>query len=167
MDKKLSNKAIKSWVIGRTIGLMIFIVIYLVLSFVLPRLEINAINYILDNYISWINMIILIIVALIAISAYIEPFFEYKQWIYRINEEEISFTEGIFFKKSVTIPIVRIQNINLSEGPINRKFNLADVTIGTAGGSYKIPNLDKEEVEKIREFLKIKINENVREELDA
>ncbi|WGX74795.1 PH domain-containing protein [Paraclostridium bifermentans] len=167
MDKKLSNKAIKSWVIGRTIGLMIFIVIYIVLSFVLPRLEINSINYILDNYISWINVITLIIVGLIGISAYIEPFFEYKQWSYRINEEEISFTEGIFFKRSVTIPIVRIQNINLSEGPINRKFNLADVKIGTAGGSYKIPNIDKEEVEKIREFLKIKINENVREELDA
>ncbi|GAA0713379.1 hypothetical protein GCM10008904_27610 [Paraclostridium ghonii] len=167
MDKKLSNKAIKSWIIGRTVGLMIFIVIYLVLRFVLPRLEINAINYIIDNYISWINMIILIILGLIAISAYIEPFFEYKQWSYRINEEEIFFTEGIFFKKSVTIPIVRIQNINLSEGPINRKFNLADVEIGTAGGSYKIPNLDKEEVEKIRAFLKIKINENVREELDA
>lgn len=167
MDKKLSNKAIKSWIIGRTIGLMIFISIYLVLRLVLPILEINTINYILDNYISWINMIVLIIVVLIAISAYIEPFFEYKQWSYRINEEEISFTEGIFLKRSVTIPIVRIQNINLSEGPINRKFNLADVKIGTAGGSYKIPNLDKEEVEKIREFLKIKINENVREELDA
>lgn len=72
---------------------------------------------------------------------------------------------GVFFKRSVTIPIVRIQNINLSEGPVNRKFNLADVKIGTAGGSYKIPNLDKEEVEKIREFLRIKINENVREGL--
>ena len=101
-----------------------------------------------------------------ALFSDIEPFFEYKQWSYRINEEEIYFTEGIFFKRSVTIPIVRIQNINLSEGPINRKFNLADVNIGTAGGSYKIPNLDKEEVEKIREFLKIKINENIREELD-
>ena len=166
MDKKLSNKAIKSWVIGRTIGLVSFVVIYLVLRFFLPRLEINSINYIIDHYISLINMIILIIIALIAIAAYIEPFFEYKQWSYRINEEEIYFTEGIFFKRSVTIPIVRIQNINLSEGPINRKFNLADVNIGTAGGSYKIPNLDKEEVEKIREFLKIKINENIREELD-
>ena len=60
MDKKLSNKAIKSWIIGRTIGLIIFISIYLVLRLVLPILEINAVNYILDNYIFWINMIILI-----------------------------------------------------------------------------------------------------------
>ncbi|GKZ02323.1 hypothetical protein ANS017_08690 [Paraclostridium bifermentans] len=51
MDKKLSNKAIKSWIIGRTIGLIIFISIYLVLRLVLPILEINTVNYILDNYI--------------------------------------------------------------------------------------------------------------------
>lgn len=167
MDKKLSNKAIKSWIIGRTIGLVVLVAIYLGIIFVLPKIDIKVVNYIIDNYKSWINIVASIIIGLSVIAAYIEPFFEYKQWSYRINEEEISFTEGIFFKKSVTIPIVRIQSINLSEGPINRKFNLADVKIGTAGGSYKIPNIDKEEVEKIREFLRIKINENVREELEA
>ena len=112
MEKKLSNKAIKSWILGRTIGLIILVIIYLGIIFVLPKMDIQWADYILNN-------------------------------------------------------IVRIQNINLSEGPVNRKFNLADVKIGTAGGSYKIPNLDKEEVEKIREFLRIKINENVREELKA
>ncbi|MDO7205968.1 hypothetical protein Q5M85_19670 [Paraclostridium bifermentans] len=66
------------------------------LRLVLPILEINTVNYILDNYILWINMIILIIVVLIAISAYIEPFFEYKQWSYRINEEEIFLLKEYF-----------------------------------------------------------------------
>lgn len=165
VDKKLSSKAIKSWILGRTIGLVVLIAIYLGIIFILPKLEIGWIDYIMKNHMTWVNSISFIIIGLTFISAYIEPFFEYKQWSYRITEEEIFFNEGIFFKNNVTIPIVRIQNINLSEGPINRRFNLADIEIGTAGGSYTIPNIDKEEVEKIREFLRKKINENVREEL--
>lgn len=167
MDKKLSDKAIKSWIIGRTIALVVLIAIYLGIRFILPMFQIEWVKYVMDNHMIWVNAISFLIIGLTALSAYVEPFFEYKQWSYRINEEEIFFTEGIVFKKSVTIPIVRIQSINLSEGPINRKFDLAAVKIGTAGGSYEIPNIDKEEVEKIREFLRIKINENVREELEA
>ena len=140
MDKKLSNKAIKSWILGRTIGLIVLVIIYLGIIFVLPKMDIQWADYILNNHMRIVNILSFIIIGITVLSAY-------------------------FFKRSVTIPIVRIQNINLSEGPVNRKFNLADVKIGTAGGSYKIPNLDKEEVEKIREFLRIKINENVREEL--
>lgn len=167
VDKKLSDKAIKSWIIGRTIALVVLMAIYLGIRFILPMFEIEWVKYVMDNYMIWVNAISFLVIALTAVSAYIEPFFEYKQWSYRINEEEISFTEGILFKRSVTIPIIRIQNINFSEGPINRKFNLANLKVGTAGGSYEIPNIDKEEVEKIREFLRIKINENVREELEA
>ncbi|WP_329744436.1 PH domain-containing protein [Clostridium perfringens] len=167
MEKKLSNKAIKSWILGRTIGLIVLMFIYLGIIFVLPKMDIQWADYILNNHMRIVNILSFIIIGITVLSAYIEPFFEYKQWSYRIDEEEIFLTEGVFFKRSVTIPIVRIQNINLSEGPVNRKFNLADVKIGTAGGSYNIPNLDKEEVEKIREFLRIKINENVREELEA
>ena len=165
MDNKLSNKAIKSWILGRTFVLALLIAIYLGIIFILPKFEIDWIDYIVKNHIIWVNSISFFIIGIGAFSTYIEPFWEYKQWSYRINEEEIFFNEGIFFKKNVTIPIVRIQNINVSEGPINRSLNLAHIEIGTAGGSYKIPNIDKEEVEKIREFLRKKINENVREEL--
>lgn len=166
MNKKLSNKAIKSWVISRSIGLVILAFIYVLIIFILPKFNFDGFNWFINKFRTPINIVSLIVILLTAISAFIEPFFEYKQWSYRINEEEIFFTEGIYFKKSVTIPIVRIQNINLSEGPINSYFNLATVKIGTAGGSYDIPNIDKDEVEKIREFLSKKINKNVMEELN-
>ena len=61
-------------------------------------------------------------------------------------------TEGVFFKKSVTIPIVRIQNINLSEGPVNRKFNLADVKIGTAGEVIRFLILIKRKLKRLESF---------------
>ena len=165
MNRKLSNKAIKSWIISRSIALIILLIIYIVAMVILPKFNLQGFNWFINKFRTPINIVSLIILLLTAVSAFIEPFFEYKQWSYGISEDEIFFTEGIYFRKSVTIPIVRIQNINLSEGPINSYFNLATVKIGTAGGSYDIPNIDKDEVEKIREFLSKKINENVREEL--
>lgn len=164
-ENKLSNNAIKSWMISRTIGLFVLLIIYWGLIFLAPKFNILWFNNFLDNNIKIINIIFIIIILLLISGAYIEPFFEYKQWSYRINEEEIFFKEGVFFIRSVTIPIVRIQNIKLKEGPINRMFNLASVKIGTAGGEFEIPNLNKSEVEKIIEFLRKKINENVKEEL--
>ncbi len=165
MEKKLSNNAIKSWIISRTIFLLFLIAIYIIVTYIVPKLNISWISNFVFNNNKIINIIFLILIFISIVSAFVEPFFEYKQWSYKINEEEIFFKEGIYFTKSVTIPIVRIQNIKLKEGPINRNFNLASVSIGTAGGSFEIPNLDKDEVLKIIEFLREKINENVREEL--
>lgn len=152
MDKKLSNKAIKSWILGRTIGLIVLVVIYLGIIFVLPKMDIQWADYILNNHMRIVNILSFIIIGITVLSAYIEPFFEYKQWSYRIDEEEIFFTEGVFFKRSVTIPIVRIQNINLSEGPVNRKFNLADVKIGTAGEVIRFLILIKRKLKRLESF---------------
>lgn len=152
MDKKLSNKAIKSWILGRTIGLIVLVIIYLGIIFVLPKMDIQWADYILNNHMRIVNILSFIILGITALSAYIEPFFEYKQWSYRIDEEEIFFTEGVFFKRSVTIPIVRIQNINLSEGPVNRKFNLADVKIGTAGEAIRFLILIKRKLKRLGSF---------------
>ncbi|MGG5461035.1 hypothetical protein [Clostridium sp. B9] len=98
MDKKLSDKAIKSWIIGRTIALVVLIAIYLGIRFILPMFQIEWVKYVMDNHMIWVNAISFLIIGLTALSAYVEPFFEYKQWSYRINEEEIFFTEGIVFK---------------------------------------------------------------------
>ncbi len=152
MEKKLSNKAIKSWILGRTIGLIVLVVIYLGIIFVLPKMDIQWADYILNNHMRIVNILSFIIIGITVLSAYIEPFFEYKQWSYRIDEEEIFFTEGVFFKRSVTIPIVRIQNINLSEGPVNRKFNLADVKIGTAGEVIRFLILIKRKLKRLENF---------------
>lgn len=165
MENKLSSNAIKSWIIARTIFLAILIAIYIIVTYIVPRLNISWVSNFVSSNNKIINIIFLVLIFISIVSAFIEPFFEYKQWSYKINEEEIVFREGIYFTKSVTIPIVRIQHIELKEGPINKNFNLASVSIGTAGGRFEIPNLDKDEVLKIIEFLREKINENVREEL--
>lgn len=164
MRKKLSKNAVKSWVFE---GLIITTIICIGFAFVKfggDILGLTSFNEWVNDNEKWINVVFIITFIYCFIDVVIEPTFSYKQWSYSISDEEIWFREGIFWAKEVVIPIVRIQNINLKEGPISKSLGIADITIGTAGGSFKIPALDKSEVDLIMEFLREKVNENVKKE---
>ena len=47
------------------------------------------------------------------------------------------------------VPIERIHQVDVSRGPINRAFGLADVMITTAGGSVTIDHLEEDVAEDI------------------
>lgn len=61
--------------------------------------------------------------------------FRYFSYGYAIHEGNLVIKEGIIRKSIRTIPLTRIQNINLKRGLIHRMMNLVDMEIETAGGS--------------------------------
>ncbi|MGB0937582.1 MAG: PH domain-containing protein [Colwellia sp.] len=79
-----------------------------------------------------------------------------KRKFYAIREHDISYTCGVFFKKTVSQPVLRIQHVELRRGPIDRKLNLANLQVFSAGGAlhtFEIPGLDLIEAQKIRQFI--------------
>lgn len=154
--EKLNIKAKKSWFLGRAIFLVIIIAILLAAKYFIFK----NIKY------HWaVSLVIGIIVLLQLLNTFLYPEIEYKQWKYLINNEKFEFIEGIYFIKHTVVPIERIQHINITEGPINRRLNLANITINTAGGSFDIPNLEKTKAEELSEFLRIKVSQNLNAEL--
>ncbi|MGL4655668.1 MAG: PH domain-containing protein [Sarcina sp.] len=163
MRKKLSKNAVKSWVVEGLIIIGIVSIIFILIKFGGRIFGVGFEQWV-NGKEKWINLLFITVYAVCFVDTVISPAFSYKQWSYMINDEEIWYREGIFWSKEVVIPIVRIQNINLKEGPISKSFGIADITIGTAGGSYKIPALDKSEVDLIMGFLRERVNENVKKE---
>lgn len=157
--QKLNKNAIKSWIIGRLIGALIVSSMLITGKILLSK--------ILDSYYK-INVFytigIIILISILLINSFIYPIIEYKQWRYIITHDKIEFTEGIYFVRKVIIPIIRIQHIQLNQGPINKFLNLYNISIFTAGGQHKIPNIDSIKAEEISEYLKelikVKVNEN-------
>lgn len=158
--EKLHESSKKSWFIARLITTLIVGVIFLVGRFLLTRIteESGANEYLLIG-----NVVMIIIFIFLLLNTLIYPTFEYKQWKYIITEDKVEFSEGIFFTEKITIPIVRVQHIQINQGPINRWLKLADITISTAGGQHKIPNIHISKAEEIGEYLKNKIKEKVEE----
>ena len=58
-----------------------------------------------------------------------------RNFSYKITEDNIVISHGVFTKTRATIPFSRIQNINIVNGVFDRMFKTFTVKIETAGGS--------------------------------
>lgn len=82
---------------------------------------------------------------------------------YELREDGFRKEHGIIWKRYVTIPYDRIQNVDIFRGLIARILGLSDIQVQTAGaitaGSYgafaegRLPGVGKEEAERIRDEL--------------
>lgn len=155
---KLNSNSKKSWFVARLITTIIAAII------------LYGGQWAINKYLKWqwvsdysfyINVAIGIFMAFLILNTVLYPIIEYKQWKYIVTEDKVDFTEGIFTLKRTVIPILRIQHITVTQGPINKFFKLGDISIVTAGGSHEIPNIEIEKANDISEYLKSKVKEKV------
>jgi membrane protein YdbS with pleckstrin-like domain len=80
----------------------------------------------------------------------------YRHWSWELDETELIIDRGVVFKLTRIIPRVRIQHVDLSSGPVDRLFNLRQLSIYTAGtreADASIPGLTAERAEALRQAL--------------
>ena len=78
-----------------------------------------------------------------------------------MRDFDIAYRSGLFWRKTVIVAFNRVQHVEVSSGPLQRKFGLASVKLFTAGGSsvdLKIDGLMAERAEDIRAFIAEKID---------
>lgn len=106
---------------------------------------------------SWLFYVITPVFAAIIIYWLIAPGIFYRHYRYRMDEDCIEVRKGVIFHSHSLVPVERIHQVQVSKGPILRKFGLADVTMTTAGGTADMQYLDDEIAEYIAEHLNQKI----------
>ncbi|MBV1730287.1 MAG: PH domain-containing protein [Methanobacterium sp.] len=57
---------------------------------------------------------------------------------YKLDDEEIEWRRGVWFKNTGIIPYNRITNVDIAQGPISRMLDIGSLKIQTAG--YSNPN---------------------------
>lgn len=144
--KRISEKAVTVWKIYGTIVsciLLVGTVIYSVLSFFF------------DWYKWLIPVFVILVVLVFMISIWFLPGIRYQIWRYRINEHEIEIQHGLFIVTKTLIPIIRVQHVDWTQGPILKKFGLATITIHTAATIHEIPALIMEDAEELRKRISL------------
>jgi putative membrane protein len=92
----------------------------------------------------------------------------YRFWRYEIGDEAFKMEQGVIWKRYVSIPYERIQNVDIHRGVFARIFGLSDLRIQTAGfggmyGSWghfaegNLPGIEREKAERLREELIAKV----------
>lgn len=157
---RLNENAKKAWRVSSLITLIILggILIWLRIGFAY-KIDKWRFSFVID-------IILAIIIIILVLDVVINPIIEYKQWKYIITEDRIEFVHGIYFLTTTIIPIVRIQHIDIKEGPINRIYKLSKIEIHTAGGVHEIEGLPKEKAQEICEYIKNRIQIKVKQRLN-
>ena len=88
---------------------------------------------------------LLLLLALPLLFAYKWPAARHKRLRYLVDEGGLRIRRGVFWRKVIWIPISRVQHTDVSQGPLQRRFGLATLTVhtaGTAGASISLAGLE-------------------------
>jgi len=80
-----------------------------------------------------------------------------------LRDHDMAYRSGLFWRKTVIVAFNRVQHVEVSSGPLQRKFGLASVKLFTAGGSsvdLRIDGLTADRAEHIRAFIAAKIDDS-------
>lgn len=119
-------------------------------------------SYVVEFLSAWVIFLIIYVV-----FCYFWAQLTYKYWLYELAEDSFKKESGVIWKKYVSVPYERIQNIDINRGLFARILGLSDLHIQTAGSSAvyggkffsgvgaegRLPGLSKEVAEKLRDGL--------------
>lgn len=92
------------------------------------------------------------------------PFVAIPKRGYAIRDKDIVFRFGVIFRSVTAVPFNRIQHVETSSSPLDRKFKIAALQIFTAGGSggdLKIDGLSANIAERLRVYILDKVGASV------
>ena len=84
---------------------------------------------------------VLAFLTLVALAAHIRPLWRYQYTRYRVDPYGIEIASGRFFRHVITVPHARVQHIDVLQGPLERRFDLANIVSDTAGTTHSAVRL--------------------------
>lgn len=99
----------------------------------------------------------------LALAAFIVVFLpqrKWRRWGYSGADEQLRVARGWLFRTDTIVPFKRIQHIDVAQGPVERMFGLASLTVHTAGTHNSIvtlPGLARDDAEAMRDTMRLHI----------
>ena len=153
MDKQLEEKlpfsAKSVWRIYSFMQLAILSIVYIVLLYILKGSSVPLYIKIIAGLVLAIYFIIIVLVI---------PKVRWNVLSYEVRDHEIEIQTGLFIVKRTIIPIIRVQHVDVMQGPLIKKKNLANINITTAATTHTIPLLHSKDADELR----LKISELAR-----
>lgn len=85
------------------------------------------------------------------------PSLRYRYWSYALRSEELFLTHGVINRVRTTVPLRRIQHLDVSQDVLEREFALGRLIVHTAGSRSSdvvIPGLPLDTAERMRDEVK-------------
>ncbi len=99
-----------------------------------------------------------IVVLTIAISVALVVWYpraRYERWRWRLTDLAVELERGVVVRQAEALPYFRIQQIDVTQGPVDRLLGLASlqVTSASASGSVTLPGIAADQAPGVRRVL--------------
>ena len=101
-------------------------------------------------------MVWLVLVLLLAWHSYRWPPIAYEHTSYRVDDQGLEIRKGVYWRVVINVPRSRVQHIDVSQGPIERRFGLGTLVVYTAGTDHakvELEGLEHGRALAIRDYL--------------
>ncbi len=129
--------------LGDLLGAAVFGLVALAIAFVAQQ--------VFEFHWAWAAAATGFVLALSLTWAIVSPSIRYEQWRFEIREDEVDLLHGLVVRTRQIVPMSRIQHVDTTRGPIQRRYGLASVVFYTAAGGMTIPELSDERAASVRD----------------
>jgi len=136
--------------LSSSIFLLVIFIFFMIGYFALAQEKIEIIS------LKTLRILLLSLFLLFVIYSLLMSYYNYKLRGYALRENDIIYKKGVFVQSLTTIPFNRVQHCEISQGPIDRLFDLNSLLIYTAGGQgsdMKIVGLEAKEASQLKAYI--------------
>jgi len=105
-----------------------------------------------------------VLVIVVAIPILTWPLLSVPKRGYVVRDKDMVFKSGIVWRSVTAVPFNRVQHVETSNTPLDRKFGLANLQLFTAGGSggdLRISGLGADTAEQLRVYILGKVGASI------
>ena len=95
--------------------------------------------------------------------SFVVPARKYRHWGYAMGTDRLRIVRGYMFYRDTVVPFGRIQHIDVEQGPVDRRYDLAKLTVHTAGNhnsTVSLPGLLYADALVMRETIRAAIRQD-------
>lgn len=104
---------------------------------------------------AWVVVVVAAALAAAAVAGWFGVEANWRAWGYAERAEDLLVVRGVLVRRLVVVPYGRMQFVDVTAGPLERKFGIARVQLHTAAAATdaSIPGLEPEEANRLRDRL--------------
>ena len=103
-----------------------------------------------DNEMRLISTSVFAVLLVLTAISVVLKIFEVRNIAYQVREQDLSYRNGVIIKRVQTVPFVRVQHARMRQGPVERAFGLATLSISSAGPDIGIAGLGIDDAKRLR-----------------
>ncbi len=95
---------------------------------------------------------------------WVSPKRRFAAWGYRLERDELCIKRGVLTHEETTVPLGRVQHIDVGQGVIERGCGVSYLALHTAGMDYnvvKLPGLTRQTAESLRDEIRTHIRTDI------